>query len=129
MDDSKATNVDATLKALSGMEPGRVLLIMGGLGKGGDFTQLTDVVQEKVKHLFLIGRDARLIAEAMDPAVPASICDDLDQAVQQAAGAGAEGNVLLLSPACASFDMFDSFEHRGRQFKETVARAAAAGGA
>jgi len=128
VDDSKATNVDATLKALAGMKPRSVLLIMGGLGKGGDFSTLTKAVAEKVKGLFLIGRDARLIAEAMDPEMPApTFCDDLDQAVARAAAAGDEGDVLLLSPACASFDMFDSFEHRGRVFKEAVARAAAGG--
>lgn len=128
VDDSKATNVDATLKALSGMAPGRVLLIIGGLGKGGDFSLLRNEVSAKVKGLFLIGEDARLIAAAMDPAVPTNFCEEMDQAVMQALETGSEGDVLLLSPACASFDMFDSFEHRGRVFKEAVARAAAAGG-
>ena len=129
VDDSKATNVDATLKALSGMEPGRVLLIMGGLGKGGDFSKLRREVAARTRGIFLIGRDARLIAEAMDPAVDMQFCNDLDQAVGQAVAAGEAGDVLLLSPACASFDMFTSFEDRGRQFKKAVARAAAAEGA
>ncbi len=128
VDDSKATNVDSTLKALAGMRPGSVLLIAGGLGKGGDFSKLREEVAAKAKGLFLIGKDARLIAEAMDPAVPARYCDSMDQAVEQALAAGGEGDVLLLSPACASFDMFDNFEHRGRVFKEAVVRAAATGG-
>jgi len=128
VNDSKATNVDATRKALSGMAPASVLLIIGGLGKGGDFALLRDEVSAKVKGLFLIGEDARLIAGAMDPALPAHFCEDMDQAVAQALKTGSEGDVLLLSPACASFDMFDSFEHRGQVFKEAVSRAAAAGG-
>ncbi len=128
VNDSKATNVDSTLKALAGMAPGRVLLIMGGLGKGGDFSKLRREVAAKAKGLFLIGADARLIAEAMDPAIPAAFCDSMDQAVEQALAAGAPGDVLLLSPACASFDMFDNFEHRGQLFKDAVDRAAAAGG-
>ncbi len=128
VDDSKATNVDSTLKALAGMPPGRVLLIMGGLGKGGDFSKLRQEVAARVKGLFLIGKDAPLIAGAMDPAVPTGFCDSMEQAVQQALAAGDRGDVLLLSPACASFDMFANFEHRGQVFKEAVGRAAAAGG-
>jgi len=128
VNDSKATNVDSTLMALSGMAPGSVLLILGGQGKGGDFSQLRAEVASKTRSLFLIGEDAKLIAGAMDPAVPVEFCDDLDQAVRQAVAAGREGDVLLLSPACASFDMFDNFEHRGDQFKEAVRRAAEGGG-
>jgi UDP-N-acetylmuramoylalanine--D-glutamate ligase len=128
VNDSKATNVDSTLMALSGMAPGSVLLILGGQGKGGDFSQLRKEVADKARGLFLIGEDARLIAEAMDPAVPAEFCDDLDQAVARAVAAGSEGDVLLLSPACASFDMFDNFEHRGEAFKDAVRRAADGGG-
>jgi len=122
--DSKGTNVGATLAAVSGM-PGKVVLIAGGDGKGADFTPLRTVVADKARAVVLIGRDAPLIEAALMGAAPLLHAQDMDDAVQQARAVAQSGDAVLLSPACASFDMFDNYEHRGHVFTAAVVKALA----
>jgi UDP-N-acetylmuramoylalanine--D-glutamate ligase len=117
--DSKGTNVGATLAALQGM-PGKVVLIAGGLGKDADFTPLRQVALEKARAIVLIGRDAPLIEAALNGAVPVAHAATLQDAVMQAQGLARPGDVVLLSPACASFDMFSGYEERGQVFTDAV---------
>ena len=123
-DDSKGTNPGATVAALRGLinpqRPGRALLIAGGEGKGADFTELAEAVAETARTLILIGRDAPLIEQAMARRVPTHRARALDEAVRLAAQLAQPGDAVLLSPACASFDMFDNYEHRGRVFVAAV---------
>ena len=122
--DSKGTNIDACVKAVKAMSA-PVILIAGGLGKDADFSLLEDVVKAHVKALILIGRDANLIESALSGMTSIYHADSLHSAVQQAAALAEAGDVVLLSPACASFDMFDSFEHRGDVFIREVMELAA----
>ncbi len=122
--DSKGTNVGATLAAVSGM-PGQVVLIAGGDGKGADFTPLRAAVAQKARAVVLIGRDAPLIEAALVNAAPILHARDMDEAVQRAAAVAQPGDAVLLSPACASFDMYDNYEHRGRVFTDAVLKALA----
>jgi UDP-N-acetylmuramoylalanine--D-glutamate ligase len=115
VNDSKATNVDSTLVALAAFEA-PVHLILGGQGKGQDFAPLRAPVAERCAGVYLIGEDAELIGAAVG-GVP---CGTLERAVEAAAAAAAPGEVVLLSPACASYDQFADFEARGRAFKELV---------
>ena len=123
-DDSKGTNVGATVAALKGLGAGhaaRLILIAGGDGKGQDFSPLAPVVARHVKAVILIGRDAPLIADAITSTqVPVLRCDSLQQAVNTAAQQASEGDQVLLSPACASFDMFTSYAHRAEVFVDAV---------
>jgi UDP-N-acetylmuramoylalanine--D-glutamate ligase len=122
--DSKGTNVGATLAALQGLRPvhrGQAVLIAGGDGKGADFSALAPVVAETCKALVLIGRDAPLLRAALAASAPVTLAASLREAVSLSAQAAAPGDFVLLSPACASFDMFDGFEHRGDVFMELVA--------
>jgi UDP-N-acetylmuramoylalanine--D-glutamate ligase len=123
-DDSKGTNPGATVAALEGLvppgSPGRAILIAGGDGKGADFGPLLPAVTRTARAVILIGRDARLIARALDGQVPLVEATTLQEAVIQAAALAQPGDMVLLSPACASFDMFESYEHRGRVFAEAV---------
>ena len=123
-DDSKGTNPGATLAALEGLAPadglGRVVLIAGGDGKGADFAPLRAVVERTARAVVLIGRDAGRIAAALDGVVPLVEAGSMREAVERAAAIAVPGDIVLLSPACASFDMFDGFEHRGRVFAEAV---------
>ncbi|MFB1485562.1 MULTISPECIES: UDP-N-acetylmuramoyl-L-alanine--D-glutamate ligase [unclassified Thiocapsa] len=123
-DDSKGTNPGATVAALDGLIPpgsmGRAVLIAGGDGKGADFSPLRSAVKRTARAVVLIGRDAGLIAQALDGEVPLSEAASMQDAVAQAAAIARPGDTVLLSPACASFDMFDSYEHRGRVFAEAV---------
>jgi UDP-N-acetylmuramoylalanine--D-glutamate ligase len=112
-DDSKGTNVGATAAALRGLGK-KVVLILGGEGKGQDFTPLRDPVKKFATHVLLIGRDAPLIAKA----VGGEGCASLDEAVEKASRLQAEA--VLLSPACASFDMFRDYKHRGDVFAAAV---------
>ncbi len=114
-DDSKGTNVGATVAAVRGL-PGRVVLIAGGDGKGQDFTPLRAALAGKVRAVVLIGRDAPLIAAALGDSVPLHAAADMDQAVALAARLAQPGDSVLLSPACASFDMFSGYEERGAAF-------------
>jgi UDP-N-acetylmuramoylalanine--D-glutamate ligase len=124
IDDSKGTNVGATLAAVRGM-PGPVVLIAGGEGKSQDFAPLGVAFRGKVRHAVLIGRDAALIARALDGVCTLERCATLPAAVHAAARAARPGDTVLLSPACASFDMFRDYAHRGAVFAEAVQELAA----
>ncbi len=117
--DSKATNVGATAAAIKGL-PGRHVLIAGGEGKGADFAELAGPVKQHVRAVVLVGRDAQQIADALAGAAPVAFANDMRDAVQQAQQLAQVGDNVLLSPACASFDMFDNFEHRGDVFMQAV---------
>jgi len=125
--DSKATSVDATLKALEAFahEDGKVVLILGGKGKKAPYAPLEPLVRTKVRKLVLIGEDAETIANELGTRAPFERASDMKDAVARSYAAAEKGDVVLLAPACASFDMFDSFEHRGKVFKEEVSHAAA----
>jgi UDP-N-acetylmuramoylalanine--D-glutamate ligase len=119
VNDSKGTNVDATLKALEGIDH-PIWLIAGGRDKGGDFSRLTDAVRQRVKHVILIGEAAPLLKKAWAGATTMSEAGSLREAVEFAAREASAGDVVLMSPACASFDMFRDYQDRGRQFKAAV---------
>lgn len=126
-DDSKGTNVGATVAALQGLgktfagADQQILLIAGGDGKGQDFSPLAAPVSQYVRAVLLIGRDAPSVRAAIAPTgVPAFDLDDLPQAVRRAAGLARAGDAVLLSPACASLDMFTNYAHRAQVFVETV---------
>jgi UDP-N-acetylmuramoylalanine--D-glutamate ligase len=121
--DSKATNVDATLKAVDAFA-GDLWIILGGKDKGSDYTPLREPLRHKAHAALLIGAAAQKIAEQLNGAVPLVPCGTLDRAIAYARGHSSAGDVVLLAPACASFDQFDSFEHRGRVFREIVEKIA-----
>jgi UDP-N-acetylmuramoylalanine--D-glutamate ligase len=127
-DDSKGTNPGATMAALEGLfEPGgeaRAVLIAGGECKGADFRALAETVERTARAVVLIGRDASMIAGVLVGRVPLLHAADMDEAVRQAAAVAKPGDAVLLSPACASFDMFENYEHRGRVFAAAVGRLA-----
>ncbi|HMA12739.1 MAG TPA: UDP-N-acetylmuramoyl-L-alanine--D-glutamate ligase [Steroidobacteraceae bacterium] len=124
VNDSKGTNVGATLAAVAGF-PGPLLLIVGGDGKNQDFTPLRAAFAGKVRRVLLIGRDAPTIAAALDGVCGLERCDSLEAAVVAAARAAQPGDTVLLSPACASLDMFRDYGHRGEVFADAVRRLAA----
>jgi UDP-N-acetylmuramoylalanine--D-glutamate ligase len=117
--DSKATNVDATVKALESF-PGNIHIILGGKDKGSDYTVLTPLLRERVKRAYLIGAAAEKIASQIQGATPIERSATLERAVRQAQEAAKPGDVVVLAPACASFDQFENYEQRGRIFKELV---------
>jgi UDP-N-acetylmuramoylalanine--D-glutamate ligase len=117
--DSKATNVDATLKALDAF-PGGILVILGGKDKGSDYTVLQKPLREKAVLALLIGAAADKIEKQIAGSVAIERAGALGAAVQVASQAAKSGDVVLLAPACASFDQFENYEHRGRVFKELV---------
>ena len=119
VNDSKATNVASTLAALGSFDPGSVLLILGGQGKSQDFTPLREAVAERAAHTYLIGDDAPAIARALD-GLPYSLLETLEEAVDSASRLARSGQVVLLSPACASYDQFENFEARGDAFRALV---------
>jgi UDP-N-acetylmuramoylalanine--D-glutamate ligase len=123
VNDSKGTNVDATLKALESFEE-PIVLIAGGRDKGGDFERLKETVRRRVKHLILIGEAAARLQDTLRECRQVSRAGSLREAVEQAARGAAAGDVVLLSPACASFDMFTDYQDRGRQFKQLVSELA-----
>mgnify|MGYP002620954820 CR=1 FL=1 len=118
--DSKATNVGATIAAVKGLSNYRLILIMGGQGKNQDFSALADVFADRVQHVFLLGVDAEQIARVLGHHIAHTHVDSMQQAVKQAHEMVRPGDAVLLSPACASFDMFDGYEHRGRVFCDAV---------
>jgi len=120
VNDSKGTNVDATLKALETFRA-PIILIAGGRDKNGDFRRLREMVRRRVKTLILIGEAAARLREALADCTQIRQAGTLSEAVTLAAGAAVSGDVVLLSPACASFDMFVDYQDRGRQFKQLVA--------
>lgn len=120
INDSKGTNVDATLKSLEGMDDGRVLLILGGKDKEGEFIRLAPLVRTKVRKLLTIGSAAPKIEKALDGATDIVECHDMKRAVAYAGGEAKPGETVLLSPACASFDQYGNFEERGAHFEQLV---------
>lgn len=119
INDSKATNVNSTWFALESMTK-PVILILGGVDKGNDYSAIEDLVREKVKTIVCLGLDNKKIHEAFDKMVPVIDTASAVDAVKSAFEASEKGNVVLLSPACASFDLFKNYEDRGKQFKEAV---------
>ena len=117
--DSKATNVDATAKAI-GAFSGGIHLILGGKDKNSDYTQLAQLLRERVRAVYTIGAAAAKIESHLRGIVPLHSCSTLERAVNAAASAAHPGEIVLLAPACSSFDQFESYEHRGRVFKELV---------
>lgn len=124
--DSRATNVEAVHAALDSFDGG-ILLILGGRFKGGDFTRLRDRVASKVKQVFAIGESREMVREALSAAAPVEVCDDLEDAVTRAHREAVAGDVVLLSPAGSSFDMFRDYRERGEKFRAIVARLALGG--
>jgi UDP-N-acetylmuramoylalanine--D-glutamate ligase len=124
VDDSKGTNVGATLAAVAGL-PGPLVLIAGGDGKNQDFAPLAAALAGKLRHAVLIGRDAPLLARTLAGLCTLEICATLPEAVTAAARAALPGDIVLLSPACASLDMFRDFSHRGAVFAQAVRELAA----
>lgn len=119
--DSKATNIDSLRVALESFSR-PIVLLAGGRGKGSDYSPLCSLVAEKVKHLVVFGEDASQIAEAYGKVVSVEKAVSMMDAVRRAYSAATTGDVVLLSPACASFDMYDNFEVRGRDYKDCLRR-------
>ncbi|MBL8270303.1 MAG: UDP-N-acetylmuramoyl-L-alanine--D-glutamate ligase [Steroidobacter sp.] len=119
VNDSKGTNVGATLAAVAGM-PGSLVLIAGGQGKGQDFKPLAPAFRGKVRHVVLIGQDAKQLDAALQGVATTQFAKDMNEAVQLAANAARSGETVLLSPACASLDMFRDYGHRGDVFAAAV---------
>jgi UDP-N-acetylmuramoylalanine--D-glutamate ligase len=117
--DSKATNVDATAKAIASF-PGCIHLILGGKDKNSNYADLSDLLRQRVKAVYTIGTAAAKIESHIRGVVPILSCETLERAVDAAANAALPGDVVLLAPACSSFDQFESYEHRGRVFKQLV---------
>ncbi len=117
--DSKATNVDATLKALDAF-PGGLFVILGGKDKGSDYTPLVEPLRQRARQVLLIGAAAEKISAQIGMAAPVERAGTLERAVARAFERARPGDTVLLAPACASFDQFENYEHRGRVFKELV---------
>ena len=121
INDSKATNVDSVLYALKSFnEP--IFLIMGGLDKGNNYNQIKALVIERVEKIYAIGSSAENIYKFFHSDVKVEIKNSLDDVISTAIKEARSGDIVLLSPACASFDMFENYEHRGKIFKEAVNR-------
>ncbi|MCX7084384.1 MAG: UDP-N-acetylmuramoyl-L-alanine--D-glutamate ligase [Methylococcales bacterium] len=121
VNDSKATNIGACVAALDGYDT-KVVLIAGGDAKGADMNELTPFIKEKTKSVVLIGKDANLIAQAINGCVPVYFAKNMEQAVQIGAEIAIEGDSVLLSPACASLDQYKNYQDRGKQFSKAVLR-------
>ena len=122
VDDSKATNTAATCSAIAGIQNGRnLVLIAGGQGKNQDFAVLRNPIARFCKQVILIGEASSEIAGALSPNTAVSHANSMSDAVGQAMATASSGDAVLLSPACASFDMFESYEERGRAFQASVA--------
>jgi len=117
--DSKATNVDATVKALESF-PASIHLILGGKDKDSDYTVLNDLLRQRVKAVYTIGTAAEKIRSQIGEAAAVVSSGTLESAIKQASASASPGDIVLLAPACASFDQFQNYEHRGRVFKELV---------
>lgn len=121
--DSKGTNVGATQAAIEGLGEhisGKLILIAGGIGKNADFSPLLPAMEKYTRHVVLIGESARELADLIHGRIPISFAASMDEAVQRCDAVAQSGDSVLLSPACASFDMFKNFEHRGQVFTEVV---------
>jgi len=123
IDDSKATNPNAAAAGIRAIE-GPLILLAGGSSKDADFTELAEVVRARARHAILFGQTRDQLAEAIGPNHPTTVVETLDQAVELASGMAVEGDTVLLGPACASFDQFRSYQHRGEVFCELVAALA-----
>jgi UDP-N-acetylmuramoylalanine--D-glutamate ligase len=121
-DDSKGTNVGATVAAISGLgQERKIVVILGGEGKGQDFSPLIEVAKKFVRAVILIGKDKKIIGEILKEIdLPKIFVESMSDAVNTAAKNSVIGDVVLLSPACASLDMFDNYEHRGNVFQTEV---------
>lgn len=119
VNDSKATNVDSVWYALQSFAS-PIVVLLGGRDKGNDYTRLLDLVRKNVRAVVAIGESAGVVERAFASVVPVTVCTTMDGAVREGRRLAAPGDVVLLSPACASFDWFDNYEHRGRVFKELV---------
>lgn len=119
INDSKATNVDSVIVALKSFDD-PIFLILGGQDKGNDYSMIEDLVIEKVKKIYAIGSSAEKVFNYFHKKVKTELKKDLDEVINSAISEARSGDVVLLSPACASFDMFDNYEHRGKVFKEIV---------
>lgn len=119
IDDSKATNIDATRWALESMDK-KVVLIAGGRDKGGDYLSILPVASEKVKAMVLIGEARERIKDAFSPSIPVLAAEDMAEAVKRASAVAKEGEAVLLSPMCSSFDMYSSYRERGEAFQGEV---------
>jgi len=117
--DSKATNVDATAKAIAAFSTG-IHLILGGKDKGSDYTLLSPLLRERVSAVYTIGSAAAKIESQLRGVVTLHSCETLDKAVNAAGSAAHPGDVVLLAPACSSYDQFENYEQRGRAFKQLV---------
>jgi len=124
VNDSKGTNVGATLAAVQGMS-GPLVVIAGGDGKNQDFSELRDAFRGKVRHVVLIGRDAAVLAATLTGICSTERAADMGAAVRAARAAAQEGDTVLLSPACASLDMYRDYTHRGDEFAAAVRGLAA----
>lgn len=125
--DSKATNVDATAKAVAAF-PSGIHLILGGKDKGSDYTELIPLIRERVRAVYTIGSAAAKIESQLHGVISLHSCETLGNAVQAAADAARPGDVVLLAPACSSFDQFENYEQRGRIFKDLVSARLGIGG-
>ncbi len=119
INDSKATNIDSVVVALKSFN-GAIFLILGGQDKGNDYSTIENLVIEKVKKIYAIGSSAEKIFNYFHNKVKTEIKKDFDEVINSAISEAREGEIVLLSPACASFDMFDNYEHRGKEFKSVV---------
>ena len=126
--DSKGTNVDATLKSLEGFPDGSVFLILGGKDKGDDFGRLLPLARTKARKVLAIGKAGPAVTKALSAGVPCDAAGTVERAVEIAAAEGRPGDVVLLSPACASYDQFRNYEHRGEVFEALVLALPEAGG-
>ena len=117
--DSKATNVDATIKALESF-PANIHLILGGKDKDSDYSLLNNLLRQRVKRVYTIGSAAGKIESQIRGTVEIDHAGTLEAALKRAAATAEAGDIVLLAPACASFDQFENYEHRGRVFKEAV---------
>jgi UDP-N-acetylmuramoylalanine--D-glutamate ligase len=123
INDSKGTNVDSVRWALQAIST-PIILIAGGKDKGGDFSSLNSLIGRRVNRVILIGQAAEKMRNAWEGIVECLSAASMEDAVRTASEMAVSGDTVLLSPGCASFDMFDSYEHRGRVFKEAVERIA-----
>lgn len=117
--DSKATNVNAVWYALQGFDS-HIILILGGKDKGNNYNEIKDLVKKNVKHIVAIGESKEKVVKFFRDIVRVTGADSMEDAVYKSAAEARKGDVVLLSPACASFDMFDNYEHRGKEFKRIV---------
>ncbi len=118
--DSKATNPASTARALTSFEPGKVHLILGGKDKGSDWSSLVPLIRKRARRVLLVGQCRAQLAELLDGEIPLLDCETVGKAVETAPLGASSGDVVLLSPGCASFDQYSNFEERGDDFRESV---------